>query len=588
MKRYILTITLIIALVNGIAVFASDISDAEYYGVIEVSNNSTAASMVSTVATINTQDLIDGGYLNNSANNCAIISTSGGDIPFMPGTNSTNPWCLYVNSIGESTTNNYLLYTNASDGDINYFPGTSGMTTNDDDSIELSDNFTYQTSGFLHTDNASNKYILDKVDNSVGGIRIFIDPDVSGNITASIWNSANSTTTNYSPVSGTDYDKVDDPPGSPDDDSTYVTNATADWVTKGYWDLDTSSIANDSLITDVKVYFRFKNTGADNAHAQPVVKVGSSTTTGTDVTQGNSWATKNESLDRPGGGDWQYSDLADFTVAVKIRDDDGDSQCWLTQVYVAITYIPPVMVSITDVDKGEDILTVYEDGTHFWMIIGSESSANETSLAVPNNSINYTSFKNNAMPYVEYQKIWIAGELKQYIKWQYNDTTFTDLSSNDNDATPTFRTISSDADVSASLISFLPVAEADAPAYAISDAPDFITQTPTITEDFTTEPSGMFFGVDIFVAIAAASSTPVQWPLFIVFMFGAIVIGYGTGYLTNTYADGNLIIKIAILTAYIGLGIPLIGINFWMLLFFLILALATAMGSQHARSTGVL
>ena len=43
------------------------------------------------------------------------------------------------------------------------------------------------------------------------------------------------------------------------------------------------------------------------------------------------------------------------------------------------------------------------------------------------------------------------GVLEQYIEWE-NDATFTDLSGNSHDATPTFRIASSDADVSASKI----------------------------------------------------------------------------------------------------------------------------------------
>jgi len=86
--------------------------------------------------------------------------------------------------------------------------------------------------------------------------------------------------------------------------------------------------------------------------------------------------------------------------------------------------------------------------------------AGSTIISVPDNDNNWTFLENDVMPYMEYQEITIGGAQEQYIDWEYG-ATFQDTGTagHDHDATPTFRTTSSDADVSASLISFLPVNE---------------------------------------------------------------------------------------------------------------------------------
>ena len=61
----------------------------------------------------------------------------------------------------------------------------------------------------------------------------------------------------------------------------------------------------------------------------------------------------------------------------------------------------------------------------------------------------------NRTSYIEYIKMTIAGTLRGSWAWQ-NATTFTDLSGNSNTATPTFRTTASIADITASLVSFVP------------------------------------------------------------------------------------------------------------------------------------
>lgn len=152
MKRllFVLGICLILCVTFSGIVLASDISNAKYYGVIVATNNSTAATVVSTnVSGLNTTEMIAQGWLNSSANNCAIRNSSGADVPFMPGY-GTNPWDLFITSIGNYSQLSYTFYTdNATGGTLAYFPTPTGMSVNDTALMEPSSNFTDSFTGYI-------------------------------------------------------------------------------------------------------------------------------------------------------------------------------------------------------------------------------------------------------------------------------------------------------------------------------------------------------------------------------------------------------------------------------------------------------
>lgn len=105
----------------------------------------------------------------------------------------------------------------------------------------------------------------------------------------------------------------------------------------------------------------------------------------------------------------------------------------------------------------------------------------EEGASVPDTSGNWTLAENGSMLYMETANITIGGTLQGSWEWEYA-ATFTDLSGNSHDATPTFRTTSSDADVSASLITFKPISEAK-----VTDNTSITW--PVIMEDPPDEPS---------------------------------------------------------------------------------------------------
>ena len=142
---------LLVLLATPVVIFASSIENARYWAQILVSNNSTATANVATTANISSTNLINGGYLNSSANNSVMRTSSGADVAFMPSVNSTYPWSLWVPDIGANSYRTYVLYTaNSTGGKMRYFPDAGGMTIADDVTMEPSDNFSIELDAFLN------------------------------------------------------------------------------------------------------------------------------------------------------------------------------------------------------------------------------------------------------------------------------------------------------------------------------------------------------------------------------------------------------------------------------------------------------
>lgn len=164
----IVIIALLLAVLGTPAVvtMASNVTGALFSGIISITNTDTAETNVATTANISTTNLINGGYINSSANNCVVRNTSGSDVPFMPGyTPNANPWCIWVSTIDDSELLSYILYTaDSSGGDLVYFPANAGMTVVDNATIELGDNFTIEQSGWIDTTYAADKNFVSKED----------------------------------------------------------------------------------------------------------------------------------------------------------------------------------------------------------------------------------------------------------------------------------------------------------------------------------------------------------------------------------------------------------------------------------------
>ena len=130
---------------------------------------------------------------------------------------------------------------------------------------------------------------------------------------------------------------------------------------------------------------------------------------------------------------------------------------------------------------GTNLLTisVYDENN----VLIDDDSVALGGASVPNNSNNWSFITNGSMPYMDYQKIWVGGTLVQHIVYE-RDTTFDDLTAYNNDATPTFVTASSDPDVSASLMNFRPIEEAECAAGLIEEEPELMPEVPEEPEAF--------------------------------------------------------------------------------------------------------
>ena len=155
MKKYKLLwqfLLIIVCLAGTMPVYASDISDAGYVADIVVTNaGDTTASNVSTVFDLSTDNLVDGNYIADDFANTALRSSTGTDIAYMP-VPEMDVWSLFVSSISAFASQNGLLYTGGStdmEGKLRYMPGDGGMSTLDDASLELGDDFRIEQKGWV-------------------------------------------------------------------------------------------------------------------------------------------------------------------------------------------------------------------------------------------------------------------------------------------------------------------------------------------------------------------------------------------------------------------------------------------------------
>lgn len=203
--------------------------------------------------------------------------------------------------------------------------------------------------------------------------------------------------------------------------------------------------------------------------------------------------------------------------------------------------------------------------------------------SVPDTASDWT-IASAVMPYMEYAEITVDGAQAGYWDWEYA-TVFSDDSGNGNTATPSFRTASSDADVSANLTSFAPISTAIAPAYSVSNAPTFITGNITASSTFT---SGNVTGAGIpgsavIDAAGDASDTPNIWIWGIIAGFTIALGGLLISYMVRQSGGGpgELILRIIWGALVIGLLITFGKFDGWMLFMYLIIVFAPTIASRH-------
>jgi len=166
-------------------------------------------------------------------------------------------------------------------------------------------------------------------------------------------------------------------------------------------------------------------------------------------------------------------------------------------------------------------------------------------------------------------------------EWEYN-TTFHD-SIGSNDATPTFRTTSSDADVIGTAVTFQPIEEAKAPPWVLDTTPATWLTAANVTGNFTTTVSPTYPGADVVTAIANASGTPTQLPFTTIFTFLILAVSLCFSAVMRKSGSGNLWVKIILIASLMWLADIINVFDFWMMVMFLFIALALAAASMRGR-----
>jgi hypothetical protein len=551
---YLLILLILPCLIISGIVSASDTSQSAYYGILTVTNNSTATTVVSTnISGLNSTEMIAQGWLNSSANNCA-IQYSGGDIPFMPG-NGTSPWMMFVNSIPANSQLNYTFYTDdVTGGKIAYFPGSTGMAVTDAASIEPSANFSISmTDTFIDTTAGTGKYIFNKE----SALYARVSPTTSGKIESKI--PASPTSTNDPSTAWTnDANAID---------GNLATTATANagagaWT--GYLEMPHANVPVTSI------FFKASSLGVS---AQINI----------DAYYGGGWNTIYSAL-------FTYDTLTELSLPVtqnctniraRIKNGDvGATSLYLYEVYYGL-YLSSVGESI-----GEHDIEITSDSTNLMLKIdgATKDSLTFTGNTILNNTNNWQFGSANTTPYITSCNITVGGNLRGSWKWNYG-ATFPDDSGNSNTATPSFRTTSSDADVSASLISFSPVTEPTAPAFVVGSGPAWFSTNVTISGNYTSGNTTLNYPGRAFIeSLASATSTPAQLPVTIISGFLILAVSITASAFLRLHGSGTLFVKICVLAVGFGFAVGLRIYDWWMIIFLVIFALFVLFGSKERTS----
>ncbi|BAZ96705.1 hypothetical protein DEHALATV1_0077 [Dehalococcoides mccartyi] len=506
---------------------ASTITGALYRADISVANVSYTATKVSVPFTFNTQSLLDGQYINSSFSNSTMRDSAGQDIAFMPG-QGIDPWIMWVEQISQNSALNYSLYTGgntAMGGKLAYFPGTSGMTVADAASLELGNNFEIELSGYMDTINGVGESPILKA----GSLSITIDAAQQitvGNysnenltIANSSWEGTNCyatswygqtfTFTNNVILNGFNLycKKVGAPAGNLD----YYLYATSGGLPTGSA-LASGSILASTVSTSAGL-LSLAFTTPVSLTAATTYAVVFSCPSGNSSNRISYWYTNNSSYaggqqlsSSNSGASWTGSSIVDIYIT-------------LSGAYLN------ALVSASNVAYGEHVVkTNLSGGTLNLYIDGVLEDSAAFVGSITDNTNDWIIGAGGSMPYLYYAKITVGGVLKGSWTWEYA-ATFTDLSGNGNDATPSFRTTTTDADVSASIKSYSAISQSLS-SISDDDAPNVIPDMPEVPSGWFTDlhPETLPGGTEINNMLIDADIPPgVFWyPMW--FLGGTVVV----------------------------------------------------------------
>jgi len=400
---------LVFATNAGTQAMASNTADALWSGVVRITNNSTAASVVSVNFTANTTVLIANAYMNSSANNTS-LQIDGSDVAYMPGY-AGSPWAVYAETMAANEIKDGTLYlggTTDMASKLRWFPSSAGGTVADNASLEHGANFADTFSGYVDTTAGAAKYLIKKISafQIVTGL-------VAGNITAGITPVAVTSAyvlrpdgagdeTNISGLTGaaTHWQAVND-----SSDASYVSTSSVG----GERDLYSLSnnTTNTNEIYSVVVTYRARNAVVgDSFTLTPHFKIGGTVYNGSTTTDApfvftnysqtftNSPATS---------ATWTQAEINAMQLGMTLGNVVG-TQSQAADIYATVNYITgytyAASVSSAGVASGEHDIIVWSDSTNLHMSVDGIETSNTTTAAIPDNTNSYV-IGSSATPYIE-------------------------------------------------------------------------------------------------------------------------------------------------------------------------------------------
>lgn len=584
MKKIGLFIGLVLSVVSVIGVYAATITNATYYGNLQITNNGSAATNQFATFTLNTTTLINAGFINSSLNNTAILNDAGADTPFMPGFNGSNPWAVWVSSItagvgGGNATLPYTLYTGGNQSmasNLRYFPGAAGMNATDNASLELGGNFTINQTAFIDTSAGANKTLVYKpgaiTTNTSGGN---ITTTASVNATLTLYPTANDTSTWTVFGANTSQQAI----LTNDGNTSYIRNVFSGGGTNnGTWSSNGSSYTLNGTIAYVRIYAYLSSNatgGVGSQYAQFFLQ-GVAVSGQLALTNGT-WVSSNYTqFTDPLGGAWTWSDIQNITFGLYSVEAVGyEARC--TQIYLEVNYAQDHVITSTSVASGNhSVATTIASGNITNYIDGVRNGTvtlNGTGIVDTPNEWQF--FTANATPYVSNMTITINGTQQGRWEWQYG-TTFTDLTGNGHTATPTFRTAGSSSNVTANLTTYTPYTQSTStptsPNASAGNITIAFTQPPNLYSELNiTMPGAVWWNG---VLDGANIPRAIFW---FPWLFGwTCLIGLAIHWLTKSLLVQGLVMAfLLVLFSLMG------GFGYWVAIEFIILAMAFIIGEKQ-------
>ena len=383
---------------------ASDITGALFSGTLRITDSGGTASGVSTNFSLNTTALIANGYAKSDLSDVAIRNGSD-DVAFMPGYGS-NPWVVYVPTIGSGQNLNYGFYTNnVTGGKIRYFPGPAGMSTADYNTG--TDNWSKEIKGrFDGTGIISSKY-----DHALGGYTI--TRDTSGNITASIF-AANHFEYLRPTANG---DEISIPSVNPavahwvavsDSDNASYVSSGAD--TNYHRDLYTLADGGNvtKTISSVTMNWTIEGAAGGTWYAKPAFKIGGVSYNGTEQSAAGDaawhdleqvWTTSPAT-----GLRWTWAEVNAIQVGMNIKTSNAAQPVYLSELWIVVEYATSVSAAVSsdehDVYVGLDspFYGMTTDGTSPIFPVSSNLVANIPLGNTELSGTTFTTIDNHAYP----------------------------------------------------------------------------------------------------------------------------------------------------------------------------------------------